>query len=101
MTEWKPEKNISSPWDVDVRENNIGQPINPELTVDPDWYRYKTKFPDYQLIHNPKLSNWTCYLFGGSPGNGIQWTPNKGKVPNAWYRFWMKVFFDCKWVKND
>ena len=47
------------------------QPINPELTVDPDWYRYKTKFPDYQLIHNPKLSNWTCYLFGGSPGNGI------------------------------
>jgi len=52
-------------------------------------------------IHNPKLSNWTCYLFGGSPGNGIQWTPYKGKVPNAWYRFWMKVFFDCKWVKND
>ena len=27
--EWKPEKNISSPWDVDVRENNIGQPVKP------------------------------------------------------------------------
>jgi len=26
--DWKPEKNISSPWDVDVRENNIGQPVN-------------------------------------------------------------------------
>lgn len=64
---------------------------------------HKTKFRDfagYQLI-TPKLSNWTCYLFGGSPGNGIQWTPNEGKVPNAWYRFWMKVFFDCTWVKKD
>ena len=29
MPEWKPEKNITSPWDVDVRENNIGQPIKP------------------------------------------------------------------------
>ena len=29
MTEWKPEKNISSPWDVDVRENNIGEPVKP------------------------------------------------------------------------
>jgi hypothetical protein len=59
---------------------------------------YETKFPDYQLI-TPKLSNWTCYLFGGSLGDGILWTPQEGKVPNAWVRFWMKVFFDCKWVK--
>ena len=29
MTDWKPEKNISSPWDVDVWENNIGQPVKP------------------------------------------------------------------------
>lgn len=29
MTEWKPEKNISSPWDVDIWENNIGQPVKP------------------------------------------------------------------------
>ncbi len=27
MKEWKPEKNISSPWDVNVWENNIGQPV--------------------------------------------------------------------------
>jgi len=26
--DWKPEKNISSPWDVDVWENNIGQPVS-------------------------------------------------------------------------
>ena len=100
MTEWKPEKNISSPWDVDVWENNIGQPINPELTVDPDWYRYKTKFPDYQLTI-PKLSNWTCYLFGGSPGNGIAYTPVEGKVPNRFVRFMTRICFACTWVKND
>ena len=29
MKKWKPEKNISSPWDVDVWENNIGQPVKP------------------------------------------------------------------------
>ena len=92
MTEWKPEKNITSPWDVDVRENNIGEPIKS------DWYQ--TKFSDYQLI-TPKLSNYTCYLFGGSPGDGISWTPYEGRVPNVWVRFWMKVFFDCKWVKNE
>ena len=27
--DWKPEKNISSPCDVDVWENNIGQPVKP------------------------------------------------------------------------
>jgi hypothetical protein len=25
--EWKPEKNITSPWDANVWENNIGQPV--------------------------------------------------------------------------
>ena len=50
----------------------------------------------------PKLSNWTCYAFGGDAGfSPITWTPQEGKVPNAWVRFWMKVFFDCKWVKKD
>ena len=29
VNEWKPEKNISSPWDVDVREINVGQPVKP------------------------------------------------------------------------
>jgi hypothetical protein len=84
--DWKPEKNISSPWDVDVRENNIGQPIR--------------DFAGYQLTI-PKLSNWTCYLFGGSPGNGIQYTPIEGKVPNRFVRWMMKLCFACTWVKNN
>ena len=54
------------------------------------------------FIHQPKYSNYTCYLFGGNAGfSPITWTPEEGKVPNAWVRFWMKIFFDCKWVKND
>jgi hypothetical protein len=52
-------------------------------------------------INLPKESNYTCYLFGGDASfSPITWTPQEGKVPNAWVRFWMKVFFNCKWVKN-
>ena len=91
MTEWKPEKNISSPWDVDVWENNIGQPVKS------DWY--KTEYPTLQ-INNPKLSNWTCHLFGGSPGNGIAYTPVEGEVPNRFVRFMSRIFFACTWVEK-
>ena len=53
------------------------------------------------FISQPKYSNWTCYLFGGNAGfSPITWVPEEGKVPNAWVRFWMKVFFDCNWVNN-
>ena len=56
---------------------------------------------DYLFIHQPKYSNWTCYLFGGNASfSCITWTPEEGKVPNAWVRFFMKVFLDCNWVKN-
>ena len=71
-------------------ETNHAQtiPVNPEL------YPMTT-------FNLPKLSNWTCYLFGNRPGGaGIVYTPQEGKVPNAWVRFWSKVFFDCKWVKD-
>jgi hypothetical protein len=41
-------------------------------------------------------------MFGGDAGfSPMTWVPQEGKVPNAWVRFWMKVFFDCKWVKKD
>ena len=54
------------------------------------------------FIHQPKYSNYTCYLFGGNAGfSPITWIPEEGKVPNAWVRFWMKIFFDCKWVEKD
>ena len=49
----------------------------------------------------PELSNWTCYLFGNRPGGGgIAYTPQKGKVPNRFARFMMRICFDCYWVKN-
>ena len=55
----------------------------------------------FTFIHQPKQSNYTCYLFGGNASfSSITWTPQEGKVPNAWVRFWMKVFLDCNWVKN-
>ena len=55
----------------------------------------------FPFIHQPKQSNYTCYLFGGNASfSSITWTPEEGKVPNAWVRFWMKVFLDCNWVKN-
>jgi hypothetical protein len=52
-------------------------------------------------INLPKESNYTCYMFGGNASfSPITWTPQEGKVPNAWVRFWMKVFLDCNWVKK-
>ena len=45
--EWKPEKNISSPWDVDVWENNIGQPVS-DTYIQPQGTLYigRTKWYD-------------------------------------------------------
>ena len=95
MTEWKPEKNISSPWDVEVREINVGQPVKP--SGDNLSYPYTSSY-----INLPKLSNWSCYMFGNRPGgSGIVYTPQKGRVPNRFVRFMMYLCFDCKWVKND
>ena len=52
-------------------------------------------------ITQPKLSNWTCYLFGHRPnGSGIVYIPVEGKVPNRFVRFMMRICFDCMWVKN-
>ena len=40
--DWKPEKNISSPWDADVWENNIGQPVKePPDTIEICGVKYK------------------------------------------------------------
>ena len=79
VNEWKP------------TEINEGQPVKS------DWYQ--TKFPDYQLTI-PKLSNWTCYLFGGSPGDGLAYTPVEGKVPNRFVRFMTRICFACTWVEK-
>jgi len=67
-----------------------------EYTFPADYDKWNTYF-----INQPKQSNWTCYMFGGDAGfSPITWVPQEGRVPNAWVRFWMKVFFDCNWVKK-
>ena len=48
MTEWKPEKNISSPWDVDTWENNIGQPV---LDTYPASIQNNTYIPPVGTLH--------------------------------------------------
>jgi hypothetical protein len=40
------------------------------------------------------------YVIISTSFSPITWTPQEGKVPNAWVRFWTKVFFDCNWVKK-
>jgi hypothetical protein len=51
-------------------------------------------------INIPKPSNWTCYLFGGSPGYGIAYVPLEGRVPNRFVRWMMRICFDCRWVEK-
>jgi hypothetical protein len=52
-------------------------------------------------ITQPKLSNWTCYLFGNCPGGmGMVYTPAEGQVPNRFVRFMMRICLGCTWVKK-
>jgi len=49
----------------------------------------------------PELSEWRCYLFGNRPGSvGIVYCPAKGRVPNLFVRWMMRICFDCLWVKD-
>jgi hypothetical protein len=85
------ENNISSPWDVNVQENNIGEPLKTGV-VD---------YSKYQLLQLPKNSNWRCYMFGNRPGGmGMCYTPPEGQVPNRFVRWMMLICFDCLWVKE-
>ena len=55
----------------------------------------------YKLYEHPKLSNWTCYLFGNKPGGiGIVYQPAEGHVPNWFVRWMMKLCLGCTWVKE-
>ena len=54
----------------------------------------------YQSIQFPERSEWVCYMFGATKSDGIRWNPEKGKEPNSFVRWMMKVCFDCKWVKE-
>ena len=56
---------------------------------------------DVASIKVPKQSGWKCYLFGNRPGGtGIVYVPSKGRVPNRFVRFMMRICFDSVWVKD-
>ena len=86
--DWKPtENNISSPWDVNVQENNIGEPIK---------YGYIVSLPPSLYIHNPEVI-CECDLFGQKQ-LVISFHRTDGfPIPNRWIRFWTRVFFNSKW----
>jgi hypothetical protein len=67
-----------------------------EYTFPDDYDKSNTYF-----ITQPKLSNWTCYLFGNRPGGmGMVYTPAEGQVPNRFVRFMMRICLGCTWVKK-
>lgn len=50
----------------------------------------------------PKLSKWTCYLFGNTPGGrGFVFVPSEDCVPNRFIRFFMKICLGCTWEKSN
>jgi hypothetical protein len=57
---------------------------------------------EYSMLKLPEYSEWSCYLFGNRPGkSGIIYRPEKGREPNRFVRFMMRICFDCLWVKDE
>jgi hypothetical protein len=55
----------------------------------------------YAFQITPEQSEWQCYMFGNRPGgSGIIYRPTKGRVPNLFVRWMMRICFDCLWVKD-
>lgn len=59
---WKPEKNISSPWDVDVWENNIGQPVLNTSNKPSDTEILEFLLSNFQM-HSPKMNGQHSWTF--------------------------------------
>jgi hypothetical protein len=55
---------------------------------------------EHDMYKPPEMSEWVCYMFGGSKGDGLCWQPKKGNEPNRFVRWMMKVCFACTWVKE-
>lgn len=53
------------------------------------------------VISNPELSDWKCYLFGNHGGSGLTYRAPKGCEPNFIVRFFMKLLLDCYWYKVE
>ena len=55
----------------------------------------------YETITNTiEYSDWECALFGGG-FNGFVWVPNKGCVPNRFWRLMQFLVFGNKWRKKE
>jgi len=57
----------------------------------------------FDINSQPKLSNWSCYMFGSNPeeSGGFIYTPVEKNLPNKFVRYMMKICFACTWVKKD
>lgn len=51
-------------------------------------------------LRSVEYSDWKCHCFG-SNGDGITWTPLKGKEPNRFWRFMQFLCFGNRWVKTS
>ncbi len=51
-------------------------------------------------FHQPELSDWICYLFGGVPGGGVEWRPLKGHEPCWFWRQMQYLCFGNRWLKK-
>jgi len=68
----------------------------------PDGQHVKLSIDEnYAFKIQPEKSDWQCYMFGNTPdGQGMIYIPVKGKEPNRFVRWMMKICFDCTWVKD-
>ena len=70
-----------------------------DYPTDPDKWVYKPQ--EYTFTLTPEMSEWQCYMFGNRPGDaGMIYRPQKGKEPNRFVRWMMRICFDCLWVKD-
>ena len=98
--DWKPtENNISSPWDVNVQENNIGQPTS-QTPKQVSEMSYDKRY-DWGPMNIQPIVKYicTCDFFGG--GQFCIHFTEKNIIPNRWVRFWTRVFFNSKWEFVD
>lgn len=60
---------------------------------------YTVKLDSYEscLIGMPERSEWKCCMFG----DGLVFTPEKGKEPNWFWRWTQFICFGHKWIKEN
>ena len=63
---------------------------------------FAQRIPEGTLIlSSTEYSEWHCHLFGGIDGDGLTWTPLKGKEPNRFWRWMQYLCFGNRWVKTS